>query len=137
MNAIIRELKNYEQKHFEECKYIWQHFVPQRGQSDYLQGELLRQVEKLRNEACDNGNMNWDDNFEWFCDFLKKTLIDSKLFIEKDEKRIDTILTFLKENPEFPYTQNDVYDYLADAVGTFYLAHKEPIPYEKKAHIYR
>ncbi|WP_455717404.1 hypothetical protein [Anaerosporobacter sp.] len=80
-------IKSYEQIHFEECKYIWKNWVPKQGQADYLQGELLRQAEKLRNEAMDNGNINWDDNFDWFCDFLKYTLVDSDIFgQEKIEK---------------------------------------------------
>lgn len=28
--------ENYEQKCFEECKYIWKNYVPQTGQSDTL-----------------------------------------------------------------------------------------------------
>ena len=37
---------------------IWQDLVPEQGQSEWLQGELLRQIEKLRNEALGNGNIN-------------------------------------------------------------------------------
>lgn len=64
INQLISE--KYELKYLEECKFIWKNYVPQRGQSDVLQGELLREIEKLRCEAQDNGNINWDEDFEFF-----------------------------------------------------------------------
>jgi hypothetical protein len=45
-------IRNYQSVHFEECKYIWKNMVPKSGQADSLQGELLRQAEKLHHEAC-------------------------------------------------------------------------------------
>ena len=53
----------YEMKHFDICKLLWKTKVPRHGQADNVQGEMLRQAEKLRNEARDNGNMNWDSNY--------------------------------------------------------------------------
>jgi hypothetical protein len=38
-------------KYFEEAKFLWQNFVPQSGQADKIQGELIRAVERLRDEA--------------------------------------------------------------------------------------
>ena len=56
IDAIIGE--EYEQQYFDECKYIWKNYVPQAGQAHNLQGELLREMEKIRCEAQDNGNIN-------------------------------------------------------------------------------
>lgn len=39
-----------------------------------MQGELLRQIEKLRCEAQDNGNVNWGEDYSYFCDFINETL---------------------------------------------------------------
>ena len=78
-------VRGYESSHLETCKRIWHDHVPESGQSDCIQGELLRQLEGLRYEAQDNGNINWDDNFEFFCDFIGKTLLESGLF-EGDAK---------------------------------------------------
>ena len=58
-------VSNYEQQYLAECQYIWKNYVPESGQSEVLQGELLREIEKLRNEAKDNGNVNWDSNFSY------------------------------------------------------------------------
>lgn len=52
--------EKYDQQYFEECRIIWRNFVPKSGQADSLQGEMLRQIEKLRYEAQNNGNINWE-----------------------------------------------------------------------------
>jgi hypothetical protein len=45
--------------YFEEAQDIWKNFVPPSGQAATVQGELLRAIEKLRDEAMRNGNGNW------------------------------------------------------------------------------
>ena len=45
-----------------------------------MQGELLRAVEKLRDGAMRNGNMNWDDGFKILLDYLTSHLLDAKVF---------------------------------------------------------
>ena len=71
----IQEIKKekYEWKYFKECKEVWEKYVPRNGQSEVLQGEMLRQIEKIRLEAQENGNRNWDEDFTYFCDFLIST----------------------------------------------------------------
>lgn len=149
-------LRGYKPKHFEECRYIWKTFVPKQGQADCVQGELLREIEKLRHEACSNGNINWDDNFAWFCGNIYDILAGSGMFGPDELKAIREILGFLKENGEYAgtyaegkiddsecdpiklaYTDDDLYDYLADAAAEFYLKNKKPIAYEHKDFIYR
>ena len=50
----------YRQKYGQECRRIWQRLVPPEGQAATVQGELLREIEKLYHEAWRNGNINWD-----------------------------------------------------------------------------
>ena len=83
MDAIISE--EYEQQYFDECKYIWKNYVPQAGQADNLQGELLREIEKIRSEAQDNGNINWDDDYFYFCDFISGKLTEQPIFSEVEK----------------------------------------------------
>lgn len=64
------------------CRAIWKRFVPPRGQSNTLQGELLRETEALRYEAQNNGNFNWDEYFSYFCDFIKETLNEQEALPE-------------------------------------------------------
>lgn len=149
-------IRGYKALHFETCKRIWKELVPKSGQSDSLQGELLRQAEKLRNEAMDNGNIKWDDNFEWFCDFIGDTLQKSKLFEEEHMKTITGALAYAKEcgmyarkynsgeisedevNPMlFAYIDDDLYDYIEDAIAIFAEANPQIITYTAKDFIYR
>jgi hypothetical protein len=50
--------------YLKEGKDIWSQFVPKSGQALTVQGELLRAVEKMRDEAVRNDNGNWDRGFE-------------------------------------------------------------------------
>lgn len=149
-------VKGYLQRHLEECKYIWRNMVPKSGQANNLQGEMLRMIVKLRNEAINNGNINWDDNFEWFCNFLKEKLLSCGLFDEEKSMKIENILDYIKDNGNYAhkyaneeitdnqvdifklaYTDDDIYDYIEDAIAEYYLAYKSPILYEMKDFIYR
>ena len=149
-------VRGYLQKHFEVCKYIWTNLVPNSGQADNLQGEMLRMIVKLRNEAVNNGNINWDDNFEWFCNFIKETLVNSGLFDEGKNYNIQIIMEYIKNNGEYSfryangeiddnevdimklaYTDDDIYEYIEDAIGEYYLSNSEPIAYDIKDFIYR
>lgn len=62
-------------------------YVPKKGQANNLQGELLREIEKIRCEAHDNGNKNRDNDYSYFCDFISKRLSEQSIFsvVEKEE----------------------------------------------------
>jgi hypothetical protein len=105
--------------YFEEAKQIWKSFVPKSGQAETVQGELLRAVEKLRDEALRNGNMNWDEGFEILLNYLENKLTDNKVFSEEKIGRIKLILARLK-NFDNPYLKDDLYDELGDRVVDYY-----------------
>ncbi|MBQ8780879.1 MAG: hypothetical protein IJZ72_04340 [Oscillospiraceae bacterium] len=149
-------LRGYREKHFDVCKKIWQTMVPPSGQADSVQGELLRESEKLRCEACDNGNFNWDGNFAWFCDNIYSILSDSDVLNDEICGKLKRVLDFFKENGEYSlkynngeisdedcnplklaYVEDDLYDFVNDCIAEFYLSNPEPIPYEKKDFIHR
>jgi len=113
-------------KYFEEAKNIWKNYVPKSGQSEIVEGELIRAIEKLRYEAQNNGNGNWDEGFELFCQYIWDILNDDKVF-EKDvlheiRTDIDTI-----NNSNVPYFEDDLYDRITDHVIEWSIAHKGPI----------
>lgn len=93
----LKLLARFEQQYFEECKFIWQNFVPKSGQARNLQGELLREIENIRCEAQDNGNVNWDDDLTYFCEFIKQSLIEQPIFSEPEKEKICVIMNYLKE----------------------------------------
>ena len=53
-------------EYFNVCKEIWNRWVPQRGYAQVLQGELLRQIERLRYEAQHNENRSWNDDLLYY-----------------------------------------------------------------------
>lgn len=102
-------------KYFEEAGQIWKSFVPKSGQSETIQGEMLRAVEKLRDEALRNGNGNWDEGFEILLSYLENKLHDSKVFSDQTIKKSESILTRLRDFDN-PYLEDDFYDELGDRV---------------------
>lgn len=147
----LEELMNeeYQQLYFDECKYIWKNYVPKSGQSNVLQGELLRQIEKLRGEAQDNGNINWDEDFAYFCDFIKETLCSQDIYKEDEKQKFVLILNYFKECGNYAvrlssgqiqdnevevekiaYVKDNLYEIIEDAIGQFYAVFTTPIPYE-------
>jgi len=108
--------------YFNEAKDIWMNFVPKSGQADTVQGELLRAVEKLRDEAIRNGNGNWDHSFDLLLRYLRERLLDPNVFapavIEKTSQTLDRLADF-----EQPYIVDDLYDDLGDRVVEYYKHH--------------
>jgi len=106
-------------RHFEEAQKIWVEFVPKSGQADTVQGELLRAVEKLRDEASRNGNANWDDGFEILLRYLQERLVSEAVFSRDTIAQTSEILERLKDFKR-PVLENDVYDALDDRVVEYY-----------------
>ena len=77
-------------------------YVPQAGQADNLQGELLREIEKIRCEAQDNGNINWDDDYSYFCDFISGKLTEQPVFSETEKQEINLIMVHKKNVEHTP-----------------------------------
>jgi hypothetical protein len=102
-----------------EAKEIWRLYVPKSGQSETVQGELLRAVEKLRDEAIRNGNCNWDTGFEILVDYLKDHLLDSAVYpphvIPQTRQQISQV-----ENPDAVCLDDAVYDLLTDRVVEYF-----------------
>jgi hypothetical protein len=114
--------------YFEEAKNIWQTHVPKSGQAETVQGELLRAVEKLRDEATRNGNGNWDEGFKILLNYLKEKLSDSSVY---DKATIAETLKILSrlEDYKTPYLEDDLYDTLSDRVVEYFKF------YGSKAHV--
>ena len=115
-------------KYFDEAHDIWQTFVPARGQSETVQGEMLRAVEKLRDGARRNGNINWDEGFEILLRYLSEKLSDPLVF---DSATIEQSRSILRRLSRFddPYLDNDLYDELSDRVVE-YFKHYGSLPHK-------
>ena len=121
-------------KYQEIARKIWEEYVPPTGQADTVQGELLRAIEKLRDEAQRNGNINYHDGHKLLTQFVMNTLTNSGLFDKNENAKIKSEVKKLMKATA-PYTDDDVYDYLTDQVCLFYLSNKEPIKHESNLQI--
>jgi hypothetical protein len=92
-----------------------------------VQGELIRAIEKLRDEAQRNGNCNWDHGHEIFCSFLRDTLCDSAVFDSAAIAEIKADISRLEDH-EHPYYEDDLYDRLTDRIVEWCQKHPDPIP---------
>jgi hypothetical protein len=110
---------DYHMRHFEEAKHIWKTLVPKSGQADTVQGELIRAIERLRWEAQNNGNVNWDEGFERFCDFIEETLAVTPPFDADALQEIHADISRLRDF-EHPYLEDDLYDRLSDRTIEFH-----------------
>jgi hypothetical protein len=123
-------------QNFEEAGALWRRYVPRAGQAATVQGELIRAVEKLRDEAQRNGNLNWDQGCEILARYLRSTLTGSGLFatasVEQINRDVARILDF--EDPE---TSDDPYDWLTDRVVEWARAHPDPVPHEHNPELHR
>ncbi len=133
---------NLEGDDFAVESWIWRNLVPKQGRAETLQGELLRAVERLRWEAQSNGNINWDEGFLRFLDFLKMHLAaepgfayERKRSVQTDLERLRAFTGIQEDGDEdevlasLPYMDDDLYDRLADAVVAFSRLHPVLIPH--------
>lgn len=125
-----------EEEYREIGRFIWQNYVPKNGQSDTVQGELLRANEKLRDECHRNGNGNWDSGHEMLANYILATLTQSpdvsaeaKVELKRD---IERILDY-----DHPYTEDDLFDRNERKILDWYLLNKEPISRTQNPDLHR
>jgi hypothetical protein len=114
-------------KYFEEARSLWLRYVPERGQADTVQGELIRAVEKLRDEAQRNGNLNWSGDHVALARYIRDELIGSGIFTgvpaSEIERDVGRLLDFGR-----PETSGELYDRLSDRIVEGSRAHPDPAP---------
>ena len=110
---------------------IWNDLVPAAGPASTVQGELLRSVERLRDEAQQNANANYRKDHKKMAVFVRNTLVRSGIFDQGEIVRIQNG-THLLMKASRPYTKNDVFDHLVDQVCVFYTRNPKPIPYKAR-----
>jgi hypothetical protein len=123
-------------KYAEEAKHLWQTYGPKSGQADTVQGELIRAIEKLRDEAQRNGNGNWDHGHEILCSYLRDTLCNSGVFDNAAISEIKSDIARL-EDYDHPYCDDDLYDRLTDRIVEWYHRNPEPIPKKRNPDLTR
>ena len=111
----------------EEAAELWKKYVPRSGRAETEQGELVRAVEKLADEARRNGNVNWDEDFARLAEFVRERLTASSLFDPEVKTQIDADVDRILDY-EYPETGEELYGRLLDRVVEWARAHPTPIP---------
>lgn len=113
------------------AKTIWKTLVPKSGASDTVQGELLRAIEKLRDEAQRNGNINFGAMHKNLGKFIKDILAESKHFDTGQKEEILAYVNVITKKNQ-PYIDDDAFDYLTDRICEFYMKEPALIPFISK-----
>jgi hypothetical protein len=72
-------------RHFAE---MWEDLVPDSGEAESGQGEILRAIGRLAGEDRRNGNINWDEFYEALVTFLRDYLPHEAVFDPTQQARI-------------------------------------------------
>ncbi|MQW77211.1 hypothetical protein GHK92_15160 [Nocardioides sp. dk4132] len=105
---------------------IWRAHVPASGQSSVEQGELLRCLAKLEDEATRNGNINFDEQHLRLRDHLRSLLLDPTLFTAQELRLLAEDLEAVGHATS-PVLDEQVWDRLEHAVARWCRAHPEPL----------
>jgi hypothetical protein len=106
-------------RYFDEAAEIWRNYVPKSGQAETVQGELMRAVERLRDEASRNGNGNWDNGFELLLDYLGNHLCDTAVYPSEVIVGTRSHISRLRKASE-PCLDEGVFDELCDRVVEYF-----------------
>ena len=124
------------EEYLETGKYIWQNFVPKSGQAELVQGELVRAVAKLRDEAQRNGNINFNEKCHGILiAYLRTKLSDHEIFNSKTILQINTDLDRLSLEGQ-PYTDDELFDRLDERVVDWYMCYGDEITHKNNADLY-
>jgi hypothetical protein len=85
-------------------------------------------VERLRDEAQRNGNINWDTGYEIFIGYLRRHLLSAPQFDRTACQEIEADLNRLSEF-ERPETSDAPFDRLSDRVIEWRHEHPQPLPH--------
>ncbi len=115
-----------------EHKRLWEALVPSGGQADTLQGELIRIVGKLTDQAYRNGNMNWDEHHENMWRFVGRHLDDPSTFTAAECSAIDAAVEEIIRDEARPDLSGDgsCYYLLCERAVDWCIAHPTPIPHQ-------
>ena len=146
--------------YIQKANELWEAYVPESGQAATLQGELLREIEALRTEAQENDNINFDEDYAYFCDFILQTLKAArcspylKLYriaralaiikrygllaaqYNRGELSWQEFLALHKGKAAFAYHDNDLYDIILEGIVDFCEANPHPLPHRPNPTLY-
>jgi len=121
-----------------EYRRLWSELVPPSGQAPTIQGELIRAVGRLSDEAQRNGNINWSRDYERMVEFLRIHLTRSDFFQRDEIERIDDGLDLIlatHDNPDVSGVGSPLY-LVAEKAVDWCMAHPEPMPHQNDSQLH-
>jgi hypothetical protein len=121
-----------------EFQRLWKEFVPATGQAATVQGELIRSVGRLSDEAYRNGNYNFDKGHRIQCKYLRENLEDPTVFSEEEIQEIDQWIDRILDakHPDLSGSTSPYYR-LAEKVVAWCKAKPEPIAHQPNPALHR
>lgn len=118
-----------------EYNGLWKKLVPKSGQAKTVQGELVRIVGRLADEAYRNGNANWDRGHRAYLSYLSEHLLEGSVFDSRTVAQIKRDLKNIGDMGSHPYRLayqpgEDPYDRITDRVVEWCQSHPEDIPHK-------
>ena len=127
---LFRKSKSYNWK--SEHQKLWEAHVPDSGSADTIQGELVRIVGKLVDQAYRNGNCNWDSDHVTMWRFIATKITNDKTFSNKEKNLIHNTVEEIIRDEACPDLSGDgsTYYTVNEKVIDWCIAHPEPISFE-------
>lgn len=125
-------------KWWEEWERLWKELVPAKGQADTVQGELLRCLGRLTDEAYRNGNINWDAGYRTMCEYVGEVLGDDSCFSPSEVRGIRADVADMLDYERIDTSgHGSSYYNLSDLAVRWCFAHPELIQREKNPKLHR
>jgi hypothetical protein len=115
----------------QEFFHLWEQLVPQSGQADTVQGELIRAIGRMDDEVASNGFANWDSGYERLSDFALRCLTDGTFGPQTTagiRTDIEHIQTYARGGNKNEYNLEADFDRLMQAVVGWCQRHPDKIP---------
>ena len=127
---------NGQGRYQRECDELFDRLVPEEGEADTVQGEMMRSIGCIYREFHVNHNCNWYPGLHYrnLATFLNRQLRKGRLFDAETVRHIQRDFDDMRKlgrtfwDYDFAEERKDLYDRMVDRVIEWCLHHPEPIP---------
>jgi hypothetical protein len=93
---------------------LWRELVPPGGEAETLQGELVRSIQNLSDEAFRNGYINWSEKHEEFIKVLQHYLVNDETFDSHTVQELRDDLTHIQRSGRTLQSEGELSDMAND-----------------------
>jgi hypothetical protein len=111
---------------------LWERLVPDSGQADTVQGEIIRAIGRMANELASNGFANWDSGYERLSEFALQHLTDGTFGPQTTtgiRMDIEHIQAYGRRSDTSGYDLEAAFDRLMQATVGWCQRHPDRIPH--------